>query len=154
MPGNVLRPLPAARILLVALVCALAVAAAQAAPARAGLTRPEARLLHAMNHARAVRGLRRLHVGSRLERNAHGWARYLLRYDAFYHGRITLGTSENIGWLTCRRGWAYALVRMWLNSPAHRVHLLDPSARRIGVGVASGSWSGYGCVRMAVTRFR
>ena len=108
-----------------------------------------------MNNNRAVRGLPRLHFGSTIQTDSHSWARYLLVHDAFYHyGRLPAGTSENIGWLTCRRGWARRLVRMWLNSPAHRVNLLDRSARRVGVGVAGGSYSRYSCARMAVTRFR
>jgi uncharacterized protein YkwD len=146
-------PPRAARILLVTLICALTVFAL-VRPAQAAPTRSELRLHRAINHARVAHNLVRVRFGSTIQTDAHSWARYLLRHDAFYHGRISYGTSENIGWLTCRRGWAYTLVRMWLNSPTHRVHLLDPSARRIGIGVASGSWSRYSCVRMAVTRFR
>jgi uncharacterized protein YkwD len=107
-----------------------------------------------MNDVRAAHGLRRVRLGSTIQSGAHYWARYLLRHDAFFHARLSSGTSENIGWLTCRSGWARTLVRMWLNSYTHRVHLLDPSARRVGVGVARGPWSGWSCVRMAVTRFR
>jgi uncharacterized protein YkwD len=144
---------PAARILLVTVACVVALGAVQPAPAHA-TTRPEARLLHVINNVRANHGLVRLRTGSTIQPAAHRWARYLRVHDAFYHGRISAGTSENIGWVTCRQHWAGALVRMWLNSWSHRVHLLDRSARRIGVGVNGGSWSGYGCVRMAVTRFR
>jgi uncharacterized protein YkwD len=43
---------------------------------------------------------------------------------------------------------------MWLRSSSHRPHLLDRSARYVGVGVATGNWSGYNCVRIGVTRFR
>lgn len=118
------------------------------------MTRREDRLYNAVNRARVNHGLRRLHVGSTLQTGSHSWARYLLLHDTFYHGRITSGTSENIGWLTCRRHWAAKLVHMWLDSYTHRIHLLDPSNRRIGVGVSHGRWSGYGCVNMAVTRFR
>jgi uncharacterized protein YkwD len=146
---------PGARLLLLILACAVAFSVIRAAPAQAGTTRAEAKLLRAMNHARTARGLARLHLGSTVQTSAHSWARYLLVHDAFYHyGRLPAGTSENIGWLTCRRGWATTLVRMWLNSPAHRVNLLDRSARRTGVGVAGGSYSRYSCARMAVTRFR
>jgi uncharacterized protein YkwD len=107
-----------------------------------------------MNHARVNHGLRRLHLASTLQSSSHDWARYLLKHDSFYHGRVRSGTSENIGWLTCRRGWAHTLVRWWLNSYYHRIALLDRSARRVGVGVSTGRWSGWSCVRMAVTRFR
>jgi uncharacterized protein YkwD len=107
-------------------------------------TRAEKVLIRAVNHARAARGIRRLHLGSTIQAGAHGWARYLLARDAFFHGSLRAGTRENIAWLTCRSGWARTIVRMWLNSPVHRDAMLDRSAR----------WSGYRCVRMAVTRFR
>jgi uncharacterized protein YkwD len=32
---------------------------------------------------------------------------------------------------------------MWLASPGHRANLLKPSYRRIGVGVARGTFQGY-----------
>ena len=146
---------PSARLLLLVLVCAVAVSVVRAAPAQAGPTRAEARLLKVMNNNRAVRGLPRLHFGSTIQTTSHSWARYLLLHDAFFHyGRLPSGTCENIGWLTCRHGWAGTLVRWWLNSPSHRPNLLDRSARRVGVGVAGGSYAGYSCARMAVTRFR
>jgi uncharacterized protein YkwD len=118
------------------------------------MTRLEHRLYHAVNRARVNHGLRRLHIGSTLQTGSHSWARYLLRHDSFYHGRISYGTSENIGWVSCRPHWARKLVRMWLDSYTHRIHLLDRSNRRVGVGVANGGWSGYNCADMAVTRFR
>jgi uncharacterized protein YkwD len=145
-------PPPAARLLLVLLACVLI---GTAVPSFAeGMSRPERTLLRKMNNARANHGLSRLHVGSVMQTSAHRWARYLRLHDSFYHGRVGTRTSENIGWLTCRRGWAGKLVHMWLNSPAHRANLLDRSARRVGVGVSTGRWSGWSCVRMAVTRFR
>jgi uncharacterized protein YkwD len=151
----VVPPRRPAGVALVLLVCALCVfvATARPAPARAATT-AERHLLHVLNNARANHGLRRLRFGSAIQSGAHYWARYLLRNDTFRHGRLQYASAENIGWLTCRRDWAHDLTRMWLNSYAHRVNLLNPSYRRIGVGVATGSWAGYGCVRMGVNRFR
>jgi uncharacterized protein YkwD len=119
-----------------------------------GPTRAERVLIRAVNHARTSRGLRSLTVGSTIQTGAHRWASYLLAADAFYHGSLSSDTRENIAWLTCRDGWARTIVRMWLNSSVHRSALLDRSARRLGVGVARGGWSGWSCVRMAVARFR
>jgi uncharacterized protein YkwD len=144
---------PAARVFLTAIALVAICALARPTTADAGLTRSEARLLTAVNKARANHGLRKLRVGSALQESAHDWARYLRRHDAFYHGRLASGTSENLAWLTCRDHWARVMVRMWLRSPTHRPHLLDRSARRIGVGVGRGEWSGYNCVWIGVTRF-
>ena len=117
-------------------------------------TRAERLLIHAVNDARGARGVRRLTLGGTLQEGSHRWASYLLVRDAFFHSSLGAGVRENIAWLTCRDGWARRIVRMWLNSSAHRSALLDRSARRLGVGVATGGWSGWSCVRMAVARFR
>lgn len=141
------------RMVLVTLVCTLVLFAGLAQPASA-MTRGELRLLYAVNKARAAHGVRKVQVRSALQTGAHSWAVYLQRYNVFYHARVALGVSENIGWLSCRSGWASALVRMWLASPAHRANLLDRSARYVGVGLATGSYSRFACTKMAVTRFR
>jgi uncharacterized protein YkwD len=117
-------------------------------------TSAEKLLIHAVNDARRSHGLRRLSLGGTLQTGAHRWASYLLYHDAFFHGRLGDGVRENIAWLTCRDGWARTTVRMWLNSSVHRSALLDRSARRVGIGVAKGNWSGWSCVRMSVARFR
>jgi uncharacterized protein YkwD len=142
-----------ARLLFVALAFVLLSFAATAS-AYASLNTPEKGLLRLINRVRSNHGLVRLHVSSKQQTRAHAWARYLRTHDSFYHSRMGSGTSENIGWLTCRNHWGRALVHMWLDSYYHRIHLLDRSARRIGVGVSTGRWSGYNCVRMSVTRFR
>jgi uncharacterized protein YkwD len=117
-------------------------------------TRAERTLIRAINNAREAHGVRRLRLGPVIQTYAHRWAWHLLAADAFYHSSLGDGVRENIGWLTCRRGWARTIVRMWLNSSAHRYALLDRSARRVGAGLATGRWSGWSCVRMAVARFR
>jgi uncharacterized protein YkwD len=141
------------RMVPLTLVCLLAVAAGTVESASA-MTRSESKLLSKVNGARANYGLRKLRVKGTLQKGAHYWAKYLQRRNAFYHGRVGDGVTENIGWVSCRRGWASTLVRWWLDSYAHRVNLLDRSARYIGVGVAKGSFSRYSCTKMAVTRFK
>jgi uncharacterized protein YkwD len=132
-----------------AAILALAVPTAGAAP-----TRMEKRLVAKINDARAAHGLRRLRIGARLARGAHRWSLYLLRADSFYHARLASGTAENLAWGTCGYMSPAMAVRMWLGSSAHRVHLLDRSARYVGTGWATGGWRGYRCVEMAVARFR
>jgi len=76
-----------------------------------------------MTTARTARGLVRLRFGRALQTGAHAWARYLPLHAAFRHSTtLTSGTSENIDWLTCRSGWAGALVRMWLGSASRRAN--------------------------------
>jgi uncharacterized protein YkwD len=142
-------------VAIITLLCALcAVVALTRSPSAQGATHAELRLLKVVNNARAAHGLRSLRLGSALQDGSHYWARYLLRHDTFRHARLASGTAENIGWLTCRDGWARTLTRWWLESYSHRIHLLDPSATKIGVGVASGRWSGWSCATIGVTRFR
>ena len=43
---------------------------------------------------------------------------------------------------------------MWLDSPGHRALLLRPGFRYVGTGWTRGTWRSYGCVEMAVARFR
>jgi uncharacterized protein YkwD len=45
-------------------------------------------------------------------------------------------------------------VRMWLDSPPHRVLLLKPGFRKVGTGWLRGQWRAHGCAEVAVARFR
>jgi uncharacterized protein YkwD len=141
-------------VLLVVVVCAAILGLAAPAPAEAAPTRMEKRLVAKINDARAARGLRQVRIGARLARGAHRWSLYLLRADSFYHARLASGTAEIIAWGTCGYMAPATAVRMWLNSPSHRPHLLDASAHYVGTGWTAGGWRGYSCVEMAVARFR
>ncbi|HEU4449842.1 MAG TPA: CAP domain-containing protein [Gaiellaceae bacterium] len=125
-----------------------------AAPAQAAPTKMEKRLVSRINDARQDRGLRTLRTASSIQSGAHSWSRHLLRTDSFHHARLRSGTGEVIAWGTCSWFKPGAAVRAWLRSPSHRTLLLRGSFRRVGTGWARGSWNGYGCVEMAVARFR
>jgi uncharacterized protein YkwD len=140
-------------VLLAVLVCA-AILGIAVPTAGAGPTRMETRLVAKINDSRAAHGVRRVRIGSRLTRGAHRWAVYLLRADAFYHGRLAAGTSEIIAWGTCSYMSPRRAIWMWLGSSSHRPYLLDRGARHVGTGWATGRWRGYNCVEMAVARFR
>jgi uncharacterized protein YkwD len=133
-------------------LCALVLGTGK--PASAAPTKMELRLISKINQVRSAHGLRKLRIGSRLQRGAHSWAVYLLRSDSFYHGRIAAGTSEVIAWGTCSWITPAAVVTMWMRSYSHRVNVLRRGIRYVGAGWASGPWRGYGCVKMAVARFR
>ena len=140
------------RVALATLACAGILGAA--APADAAPTRSEKRLVARINHVRDAHGLRKVRISATLNRRAHSWAVHLRRSDSFYHSRLVSGTAENLAWGTCSWATVRVLVRMWMRSSSHRAVMLDRSARRLGPGVSIGRYRGYGCVRMAVARFR
>ena len=140
---------------LLALCCCVVVAAVAAGPAQAAPTTMEKRLVDRINDARAAHGLRQLRIRSGLTAGAHSWSRYLIRRDSFHHaGGLRPGTGEIIAWGTCSWFSPAQSVRMWLDSPSHRALLLRPSFRFVGTGWTRGAWRSYGCVEMAVARFR
>ena len=145
MPGHL-------RTSLALLSCAAAVALA--APAQAAPSDMERRLVEKINDARAAHGLRQLRISSRLGDSASDWSRHLMRRDAFHHGSLRSGTGEVLAWGTCRWFTPARAVRMWLNSSGHRALLLRPGFRAVGTGWTRGPWRSYGCVEMAVARFR
>jgi uncharacterized protein YkwD len=145
MPGHV-------RLTLALLVCVGALLAAT--PAVSAPTMMEKRLIAQINDVRADHGLRKLRVGARIQRGAHAWARHLLRADSFHHARLAARTGENLAWGTCNWFSPGQAVRAWLRSPSHRALLLDRRFRAVGAGWTRGAWRGYGCVKMAVARFR
>jgi uncharacterized protein YkwD len=50
--------------------------------------------------------------------------------------------SENIGWGIGLRGSPPGLVYTWMDSASHRAVILDPKMRRVGLGVALGTFHG------------
>jgi uncharacterized protein YkwD len=145
MPGRL-----GTTLALLTCICTLAIAVpAQAAPSSA-----EKRLVARINDARAAHGLRQLSIRGGLNRGARAWSRHLMRADSFHHARLAAGTGEILAWGTCSWFRPAQAVRMWLNSSGHRALLLRPGFRFVGTGWTRGAWRGYGCVEMAVARFR
>ncbi|HXV33889.1 MAG TPA: CAP domain-containing protein [Gaiellaceae bacterium] len=139
---------------LAVVTCVFALAFA-AGPAQAGPTPIEKRLVKHINTARAAHGLRPLKVGTRLNAGARSWSRHLVRRDSFHHASdLRPGTGEIIAWGTCNWFNPRQAVRMWLGSPGHRALMLRPGFRFVGTGWTRGAWRSYGCVKMAVARFR
>ena len=108
-----------------------------------------------LNRVRAVRGLPRVREDRRMDRGALGHSRDMARKGYFAHGAwpgrvmAAAGSARQVGEVI---GWrvqsdpaseAAAMVQDWLDSPPHRHVLLDPGFRRIGIGRAAGSRSGY-----------
>jgi len=135
----------------------------------------DSRLLADINHARTVRGIRRLIPVAGPTDVAHGWSCRLASLRSLAHNP-SLGSQlethgsynwttygENVGMVSSGAG-ADALFRAYMNSPAHRANILDPSYKYLGiftkrtslyrwntldfVGRTSSSYSyGYGATR-------
>ncbi|HEV2902569.1 MAG TPA: CAP domain-containing protein [Gaiellaceae bacterium] len=130
---------------------------------QAQLSGQEASLLQAINRARARHGAPPLRIASPLQRAARSHSNAMLRTGTFDHGNWywrlrrhgargrTLG--ETIAWGVGSDGTAGAIVRMWLGSPPHRSTLLRRGFRYVGVGVATGSFSGFGGASVATADF-
>ena len=141
---------------LVSLACALLPAAATAGSTAATgttLTRAERSLLAEVNGVRRAHGLRPLAVDPALVRVARSYSVTMIRTNVFSHGAMgaRLAASgargpaygENLAWGTGPYGAAKFVVRSWMNSPGHRANLLRPGWRRIGIGIARGTFQGY-----------
>lgn len=132
------------RVLLAVLLVACSGAPSNAF-AFSGHDATEARIVRALNNARASYGLPRLQPTRGLARAAAAHSRMMRRTNRVGHGdygrRVrryvrTRRVGENIAWMTgCD---ANAIVRMWMNSAPHRKVALSRSFRRVGVG-RSGS---------------
>jgi uncharacterized protein YkwD len=129
--------------LAVLLICVLMVPSRAAASSRHDRT--EAKIIRALNNARASYGLPRLRSTRALGRAADAHSRSMRRSNTMGHGdfsrRIRRYTrsrrvGENLAWTSgCN---ASQIVNMWLNSGPHRKIMLSRSFKRIGVG-RSGS---------------
>jgi uncharacterized protein YkwD len=147
-----------------ALTAAVAVALSLCAQARpASLTHREASLLSVMNEVRASDGLRPLRVDRRLERAARRHSSRMLQLQSLFHGNFArrirrVGVraprvGENLAWGSGPLASARSIVNMWLASPEHRANLLHAGYRTVGVGVRSGSFSGYPGAVLITTDF-
>jgi uncharacterized protein YkwD len=116
------------------------------------LSSPEASLLQTMNSVRTNHGLAPLRLDVRLLRAARGHSADMLQRQYFEHGSVVgralaQGASgpvfgENLAWATgLTPQW---VVDRWLASPPHRAVLLRPGFRRVGIGIAFGTFAGHG----------
>ena|ERR671935_2108924 len=135
----------------------------------ATLTRSESSLLTAMNAVRAAHGLRPLRFDARLEGAARRHSRAMLRTGVFAHGAFTarirsVGVrtpriGENLAWVEngaaspTPSSVARLIVKLWLESPAHRANLLRPGYRLLGVAAPNGPFAGHPSVQMVTADF-
>ena len=132
-------------------------------PTASAAGRAEASILREMNRVRAAHGLQSLRGDSRLELAARAHSCEMVRTGSFAHGAF--GTrmlqfkvrgrfaGENLAWGVGERGTARRIVAAWLASPGHRVNLLRPSFRRVGVGALVGSFRGFAGANVVTADF-
>lgn len=103
-----------------------------------------------INRQRAARGLPPLRLDPKLTNVARDWSTKMLRSGTFEHGRFderlysAVGRrsliAEDLGLTPSAE--ATGVVRQWMNSPPHKMNILLPDARRLGIGIAVGTWHG------------
>ena len=138
------------------MVCA---SIAAAAPLRSS----EARLLEAVNQARASYGLRPLRLDAKLTRAARAHSNDMIAHQYFAHGPFARRlqafgaqlrfSGENLAWGKGSRARAGVIVQEWLASPEHRANLLRPSFTRIGIGAFRARFYGYSGVAVVTADF-
>jgi uncharacterized protein YkwD len=124
---------------------------ATAAQAR-GLSGSETSLLNTMNAVRKSYNLPALRMDRHLLRAARGHSSDMMQRQYFAHGAVAgravaAGArgplfGEDLAWATGLT--AQWVVNQWLASPAHRAVLLRAGFRRVGIGIAFGSFIGHG----------
>jgi uncharacterized protein YkwD len=151
-------------LMLVVLVCVPAVG--QAAVKTAYSSSSESRVVALLNDIRAQHGLAKLRTSAALRGAARSHSADMLRRGYFEHDgpseswdkrvRRYLKSSlvgENIAWGTGRYGSPEGIVSLWMHSPPHRRIILMPGLRRVGLGVATGSFKGAPGAVMATADF-
>jgi uncharacterized protein YkwD len=132
-----------ALLAVLSIVCVLPPASASAS---ARHDRTEASIVRVMNSIRASHGLPRLNISGGLGKAADVHSASMARSGRLAHGdtsrRVrryvrTRRVGENLAYMTgCK---ARAIVRMWMNSAAHRQIMLSSGFRRVGVAKRNSS---------------
>jgi uncharacterized protein YkwD len=148
-----LTPLAGGRRLLLGfclLAATFAAAPANASPTSANYGRA---LFNAINAARTAQGLAPLKLERHLTVAARRYSRVLARTSQLSHNALGTDVGQRLA-AAGYRGQAFGedlavgmgaeqTVAAWLASPMHRQVLLSPLFKRVGLGVAHGSWQGF-----------
>jgi len=108
-----------------------------------------------LNRERTSRGLRKLHLNSRLSGAAEAHTNDMVRARYFAHSSRSGGdvvdrvrsrgyfsnvrgwmVGENLAWGSGTRSTPAAIVDAWMQSPGHRRNILTARFREIGVGIS------------------
>jgi uncharacterized protein YkwD len=133
----------------------LALAVATPAVTHAGaLKQFRAALAYRINHYRAMHGRHSLRITLHLRQAAQAHSG-----DMASHQMLSHSASTGASWITRIRYWGFrgtyigedlaagsltakSVMRMWRASPAHNANLLGGHYRKVGLGVARGTWGG------------
>jgi uncharacterized protein YkwD len=117
---------------------------ATASAEQTGSEGAESRMVSAINHVRAQRGLSAFGRSSSLTGSAERYSRWLMANGVFAHqSRIQASDrfallGEALAWHSGHRFEVRKTVRQWLGSAPHRAILLSPLMRLQGAGVTRG----------------
>lgn len=149
------------RKILVAFLALFAFLGSAAGAGARGLSGSEASLLQTVNAVRMTRGLAPLRLDVRLLRAARGHSADMMQHQYFAHGAVAARAlaqrargpvyGEDLAWGTgVTAKW---VVNTWLASPRHRAVMLRPGFRRIGIGIAFGTFAGRGGAAVVTADF-
>jgi uncharacterized protein YkwD len=126
----------------------------------------EPQIVALFNQQRASRGLAPLKADARLGQAAEAHSADMLRHGYFAHddahgswdARIRRYVKRGqVGEILSFGSGEYAtpagMVQTWMQSPEHRSIILTPDLRRVGLGVATGTYQGQDSVSMATADF-
>ena len=127
-------------------------------PAQGNLAVVERATLCLLNAERAQRDLRPLARNGRLAKAADRHVEDMVEHSYFAHdsrngdsfsdriratgylSRVsTWAVGENLAWGSGSFGDAYSIVRAWMESPSHRLNIVNGRYREIGIGLTLGS---------------
>jgi uncharacterized protein YkwD len=126
----------------------------------------ETQVVRLFNQQRAAHGLAPLKADARLGRAADAHSVDMLRHGYFAHDDAHGGWDARIRRYVTRRevgeilafgsgedATPAGMVRTWMQSPEHRSIILTPDLRRVGLGVATGTFDGQDSVSLATADF-
>ena len=116
-------------------------------------TTSEAQVLVLLNQIRAEHNLTPLVANTQLRNAARAHSTDMLRRGFFDHNspsetwdaRVARYikaplTGENIAWGSGTYGSPAGIVKQWMNSPPHRAIILTGELKRVGLGLATGTF--------------
>lgn len=116
-----------------------------------------------MNDARAQNALAPLKTDPTLRKAARSYSQEMLAGGFFDHRNFVQrmlragvqGTfvGENLAWAAEEQATPEAIVAGWLASPKHRKNLLQPRFRFVGLGFATGPFSGVAGATIVAAEF-